>query len=82
MELMRFTRLKANPKTLSLQFFFFLSFLRMIWLKEKSEDAGTWQDLQLIIYFCVTISEMKSGVKLYVTYSKHPRISTHVFKVW
>ena len=23
MELMRFTRLKANPKTLSLQFFFF-----------------------------------------------------------
>ena len=69
MELMRFTRLKANPKTLSLQFFFFfLSFLRMIWLKEKSEDAGTWQDLQFIIYFCVT-TEMKSGVKFYVTYS-------------
>ena len=64
MELMRFTRLKANPKTLSLQFFFFFfgSFLRMIWLKEKSEDAGTWQDLQFIIYFCVTTSEMKSGV--------------------
>ena len=40
----------------------------MIWLKEKSEDAGTWQDLQFIIYFCVT-TEMKSGVKFYVTYS-------------
>ena len=25
---------------------------------------------------------MKSGVKFYVKYSKHPRISTHVFKVW
>ena len=39
MELMRFTRLKANPKTLSLQFFFFffeVSF-RMIWLKESQK---------------------------------------------
>ena len=38
MELMRFTRLKANPKTLSLQFFFFFEvFFRMIWLKESQK---------------------------------------------
>ena len=37
MELMRFTRLKANPKTLSLQFFFFEVSFRMIWLKESQK---------------------------------------------
>ena len=38
MELMRFTRLKANPKTLSLQFFFFFLEVSFAWFDLKKSQ--------------------------------------------